>query len=238
MSAVVARIPGSINSPRVQAQLVLLGSSFGTITLPITSPQATYDNLEGNWQEVPRPGLKPINQRVGGKLRTAQYTVTVVDSNNGPWDLENAVEPKLARLATICNLDSQTRPVAMVWGGFDANTNVTLSGHWHIDSMQVVSEIRQPGTNNVSQATVTFTLKEASDLTPLKIPSTAASSQAPSKKATASVKTYTVKSGDTLYGIALKVYGNDDTSSWRKIATANGIGNPQKLQVGQVLKIP
>ena len=47
-----------------------------------------------------------------------------------------------------------------------------------------------------------------------------------------SSKTYTVKSGDTLSGIAAK-YG----TTYQEIAKKNGITNPNKIYVGQVLKI-
>lgn len=47
--------------------------------------------------------------------------------------------------------------------------------------------------------------------------------------------TYTVKKGDTLIGIARKMYGNSD--DWKKIAEANGISG-SLINVGQVLVIP
>lgn len=50
---------------------------------------------------------------------------------------------------------------------------------------------------------------------------------------------YTVQSGDTLWGIAQKLYGNGN--QWQKIYNANKsrIGNnPDALQPGQVLRIP
>lgn len=50
------------------------------------------------------------------------------------------------------------------------------------------------------------------------------------------MQTYTVKSGDTLRGIALKFYG--DASKFVVIQEANGINNPNQISVGQVLEIP
>ena len=47
-----------------------------------------------------------------------------------------------------------------------------------------------------------------------------------------SSKTYIVKAGDTLSGIAAK-YG----TTYQQIAKKNGITNPNKIYVGQVLKI-
>lgn len=49
-------------------------------------------------------------------------------------------------------------------------------------------------------------------------------------------KTHTVQSGDTLWGIAKKYYGNG--AQYPKIASANNVANPNVVQVGQVLAIP
>lgn len=49
-------------------------------------------------------------------------------------------------------------------------------------------------------------------------------------------KSHTVQSGDTLWGIAKKYYGNG--AQYTKIVSANGIANPNIIKVGQVLNIP
>ena len=49
---------------------------------------------------------------------------------------------------------------------------------------------------------------------------------------------YTVESGDTLSHIALHYYGSAGKTSYMKIAEANGLDDPNKIQVGQQLKIP
>jgi nucleoid-associated protein YgaU len=48
--------------------------------------------------------------------------------------------------------------------------------------------------------------------------------------------TYTVQPKDTLWSIAVKVYG--DGKKWKQIADANGISDPKKLSAGQKLTIP
>jgi len=58
----------------------------------------------------------------------------------------------------------------------------------------------------------------------------AAPPQAPAKRI------YTVVSGDTLWAIAERFYG--DGSQYPKIASANGIANPDLIMVGQQLTIP
>ena len=47
---------------------------------------------------------------------------------------------------------------------------------------------------------------------------------------------YTVKKGDTLYGIARQRYG--DGKQWSKIASANPGLRPETLKVGQTIQIP
>ena len=49
-------------------------------------------------------------------------------------------------------------------------------------------------------------------------------------------KKVTVKKGDSLWGFAVRFYG--DGSLWKKIADANGIANPDRVAVGTVLEIP
>lgn len=68
----------------------------------------------------------------------------------------------------------------------------------------------------------------------LKIPGVpAGSSQSSSSTAKSEYITYTVKSGDTLDKIARSY-----NTTYQKIAQINGIANPNKISVGQTLKIP
>ena len=65
----------------------------------------------------------------------------------------------------------------------------------------------------------------------LKVPAGGSSSSAPAPAAS-NAKTYTVKSGDTLSGIAAK-YG----TTYQALAALNGIADPNRINVGQVLRI-
>jgi nucleoid-associated protein YgaU len=48
-------------------------------------------------------------------------------------------------------------------------------------------------------------------------------------------RSYTIQRGDTLSGIAAKLYGSP--AEWRRLATANDITDPRRLRVGQALEI-
>lgn len=49
------------------------------------------------------------------------------------------------------------------------------------------------------------------------------------------METYTIKAGDSLAKISLKIYGS--ANKWRELAELNGIADPSKIKVGQVLKL-
>ena len=86
-------------------------------------------------------------------------------------------------------------------------------------------EYKAPGKRYVAVVNSTATVKQ--EETPL----------AQTSPAVTENKTYTVKSGDTLWGIAKTFYGNG--AQYSKIASANtGISNPNLIYPGQVLSIP
>lgn len=240
-TAVTLTIPGAAPTSRVQAELSLLGNS-GTqsYTLPITDPAAVYANLEANWVEVDVPGQKPYNVRAGGKLRTIQINVTLVGSDGGPTDGDNQVEPLIKNLMTLIANDGIAGPVAFTWGTFDSSSFLTQTGHWHVDAMTINSTWRQPGTNNISQATATITLKEVNDppsSTGVQPGWTAPPAAPPAIPNPTGAGTITVAAADTAYSIAAAVYG-DPEPGWRNILAYNGITDPRSLTAGQILVVP
>lgn len=58
----------------------------------------------------------------------------------------------------------------------------------------------------------------------------------PAPPAPPAPRTYTVASGDTLWAISERFYG--DGSQYQRIADASGVANPDLIQPGQVLTIP
>lgn len=89
-----------------------------------------------------------------------------------------------------------------------------------------LQEYKAPGKRYVAVQTVTATVKQED---------TAAVTE--TNPAVTENKTHTVQSGDTLWGIAKKYYGNG--GQYTKIASANpDIKNPNLIYPGQVLSIP
>ena len=70
--------------------------------------------------------------------------------------------------------------------------------------------------------------RAAAELRSAAATATAATSAAP--------RTYTVVSGDTLWAIAERFYG--DGNKYQQIAEASGIANPDLIHPGQVVTIP
>lgn len=69
-----------------------------------------------------------------------------------------------------------------------------------------------------------------------KAPTTGIIAEAQTEKVTISEKEYKVKSGDTLWNIALRAYG--DGYQWVKIAQANKITNPNIIHKDNMLTLP
>ena len=89
-----------------------------------------------------------------------------------------------------------------------------------------LQEYKAPGKRYVAIQTVAATVKQED---------TAAATE--TNPAVTENKTHTVQSGDTLWGIAKKYYGNG--GQYTKIASANpDIKNPNLIYPGQVLSIP
>ena len=242
MTSVRFRVNGALKTSN-SATLRLLGSSATPIRLPWTNPQAVYDNLHGNWQELARPGLKPFNKRVGDNLHTLQVTVTIAPADGGVRDPAGSAQDIIDALVDAANADSPASPVVFTWGPFSSSARLTQTGHWHIDSFTLNSTWMDPSSNRVSQATAQITLKEACDEPGAADASSsyssagAAPTAAPDLAGQANVGTWTVRAGDTAYSIASAVYGAAEPG-WRYVLSANGISDPRALAAGQVLVFP
>lgn len=100
----------------------------------------------------------------------------------------------------------------------------------------VVEDINYGENDGTGDIYYTLTLREYRRVNPIKISTSSPTTTRPSNPPKPAENKYTVKSGDTLWAISKKYYG--DGSQYMKIANANNISNPNLIYPGQVLVIP
>ena len=150
----------------------------------------------------------------------------------GRWQEDGTVKPQIADVIYY-NWDDGTQPndgyadhvgyVAEVNG----NTMKVIEGNY---SNAVKERTLTVGAGNIRGYGKPDYAKKA---TSGGSSSSGSTSSGGSSNASGGEQTYTVKKGDTLSGIAAK-YG----TTYQKLASYNGIANPNSISVGQVIKIP
>lgn len=140
-------------------------------------------------------------------------------------------------ITRVRNIALSNNKVRVSYGAMEA-------GLWRITNMSVSSEKRTK-TGEISEATMELEFTLASDARKFVGPTSGGKKKTTSGKKTPpktkknknkKPKTYTVKKGDTLTKIAVKFYSN--AKAYKKIAKENKIKNPNKIRVGQKLKLP
>lgn len=216
--------------PRLPAhpKVKLVDEHGRTVTLPYASTDLDLGNVAPSWEELDRPGRKPLLASEGLQLRRLRGTFTV-----GYPDHQRDVEQELHMLRLLARDGVKVR-----WDGYGPSEH----GWWVIEDYQQRVSLRQHGTNRITRAEVTLTLAESAAAKVSLGPLTGGAKARPAKPAgqpepdRAEPRSHTVAAGETLYAIAQRYYG--DGSRWPEIAEASGVRDPRKLQVGQKLTIP
>jgi len=235
MATVRVRVPSAALARPAARRKALIVSPIGEVLpLPFAPVQATLDGFAQPWTQLGRTGTSPLLLSSGRSLPTWAGSILLAYSD---WTM--SVQHLVDLLA---HWAADGTAVTFRHGGPER-------GRWRITGLQFAVQMRT-ASNDVGRALASLTLTRASDL-PARVgpvsgghapPPAPASGRAPGGSSSnprptrAAPRTYTVRSGDTLFGIAIKVYR--DASRWPQIASANGIRNPAALRVGQVLKIP
>lgn len=126
---------------------------------------------------------------------------------------------------------------------FIASNDITddISARVLVKSVEVIEKAGEEGDKYISLTLMEYKgaskryIAVQTQTATVKQEDTATNSEAVNPAVTEN-KTHTVQSGDTLWGIAKKYYGNG--AQYPKIASANSIANPNIIHVGQVLSIP
>ncbi|HMD70404.1 MAG TPA: LysM peptidoglycan-binding domain-containing protein [Bryobacteraceae bacterium] len=193
------------------------------------NPQEYTVNKDNNFAQMVVPGLRsPLLQFVHGNMQTLELEL-LVDSyeahqingktvNQAGEDVRG-LTTKITGLLDI-NADTHAPPVLLfTWGSLSFTCVLARASQKFI-------MFRPDGVPVRARLTVTFNEFTNADTEAKEI-----------KRQTADYsKTYTVHEGETLSGIAAKVYRN--AATWRPIALRNQIANPRELSAGRRLLVP
>lgn len=239
-------LPGAVRLPTRKAARMTIAPDSGsgpTIDVPFAPRGVEHSNLAGDFVIVDRPGLVQQIVYQNPLLPTMHFTLQIADQKQQSQFAFHASAGFVVRtittaiqiLSSIQTYASQGRRLRIAYGAFE-------SGLWYITSYSFTTIHRDVLTDEVTYAEADLTLTRATDVSQGLGPTTGgvAPSSPPvtvaPKPVASSPRTWPVHSGDTLWEIAVKEYGNG--SKWPIIAKANGIKDPRNLPVGKRLVIP
>lgn len=219
-------------------QVSMVGESGKRVTLPLAPSEMTHAGLARTYEQLDRVGQRPVLERGELGLRTYTFTLNVVrrDAFTKAIDPDLPVTDLLKRLRYFSSTGERIK-----WVNFGA----IEKGIFRMTNLSITPIRRSPSTREITIATADVELTEAVDITLHVGPASGGSKRPASSSSTTedsanqtkrSVRSYTVKSGDTLSAIALRFLGR--ASRYPEIADLNNISNPNLIRVGQVLKIP
>lgn len=221
MATLAITRPGTMSARKKHPQARFKPEGGKAVDLPYAPRTTTLGGRGKAWQEVARPGRRPLLMADGPLLQTLALTITLAHP-----DHQTSVEPLLSRLDALARGGERVQLLGM---------SPRERGPWRITELTFAGEQRQHGTNHITRATATMTLVQASDPNPRLGP--VSGGKKGGKGGRKKLPTmHVVKKGDTLRKLANRYYG--DPAAWRLIARANKLKDPGKLKVGKKLRIP
>lgn len=209
-----------------QRAYLLTEDGSASFTFRFAPPVIEYGVWEQDWVQVSRVGLVPLLVRKADKLDTMRFTINIGDPTDFYADQSGYIN-------TLKLVAKSRMRVMMRYSDQEA-------GLWRITALAVSSVLRHPDTNLIIRATAEITMTRASETSPNTGPVSSPVAPAPvaAPQSNAPARSYTTAPGDTLWGIAQKLYGRGDR--WPVIYDANRdkIANPQTIAVGITLVIP
>lgn len=210
----------TVATPHLQPVAVMLGDGQPTAT------------ANGGWTFVARPKNLGFTTWVGYD----PYVLTIplmFDGHSRDESVEEAYEALRRIMRVPVGKERQPSPVKI--DGSIPHSNLS----WVIQSIEPGNEIRRSRDGRRTRIECTLTAYEYMPADVLVEQKASPAKQAAAKAATTggpAQRTYTVKRGDTLVLISTRLLGTH--KRWQEIARLNGVRDPRKLRVGQVLKIP
>jgi hypothetical protein len=196
----------------------------------------------GGWQVTARPRRQGITDWVGRE----PVRLTVPFLLDG-WAEGKGVpiEKQIRNLEVMSGigLGSLEPPLVRVFSGgvipYDSKTHDGL--RWVVESVDWGASLRNPYGNRVRQDGTIVLLRYVADarlerLKPVEKDRERRRRGGRARRGRGGRRVYVVKKGDTLSKIAARELGK--ASRWREIAKLNNLRDPNKLKVGQRLKLP
>lgn len=195
------------------------------IALPYAPNSYTIGGLAPEFSTIKRAGDKPLT--VFSSMPLLSVSLELYIAPKQPKRILDSVNDYLTEFRKYIR---QRKRWAFIIDG-------QLSGtYWYFTQADLMGSRRRQTDNELTAASISVTLTEASDLEISVGPTTGGAAESEPEPEGVTNQTYTVKSGDILWSIAVKFLG--DGKRWKEIADLNGITDPRTLQVGKVLKIP
>lgn len=238
-STLKIKLPGYIKTSDTKTRMVIRTVDGKYVyNVRMAPKEMDYTNFGSQWSEVPIPGGAPFLVKESFGLKKIAFSLTIADPNDQDADIT-------ADLQLLKTFADTVRPIKIAYDGY------FTSWTFRCTRLSIHSEQRHPSSSRITRATVDLEFTEKRDVADYTGPITGGAKSNPkgntatksgsSKKKTTSktptktkTKVYIVKKGDTLSGIAYKLFG--DSSKWRQLADDNGVKNPKLLQVGKRLK--
>lgn len=228
MATLQLAVAGQPTSTGASRKAVISSGVTAPLVLSITRPHHTHSDMAPNWVETPRPGYLPSLNKLAPQRR--KVSIEAVLWHGG----EVSIYPDVRDLRLHAS---------GVYGVVFAWQTLTNGHRWIIKDLSVEVTHERPGDNEPVGGVATFTLEEVAPNKNLATlfegqgaPQIAAAAPVALQAPRSGPRRHTVGAGQTLFDIALVVYG--DGNQWRRIADTNGIIDPRRLTVGRVLILP
>ncbi|MGL3805841.1 LysM peptidoglycan-binding domain-containing protein [Paeniglutamicibacter sp. R2-26] len=204
------------------------GTNGKRISMHSTPPEFDFEHVP-KFGSIDRDGKQEITRMVAPGIRELSFTHMIAHT-----DYRYSIEPTIIALQKLVRSGSKVR--------FSGGSPFFMGAVWfHVTGFKISAQ-QLSGSNRISRATVTWTIKQAVDTPALvsrKKTSKSGSKKSAKKTTKKSVaRTHKIKSGDRLWNLAAKYLGNG--ARWPEIVKANKrtIPNPNRLKVGTTIKIP
>lgn len=215
----------------------LVSENGDVVYFPLGPPLTRAGGMP-TYDELPRWRAAPILTATGRDLSRIDLDAVIAGRDRrGNFDYRVSVESTLKALRRMSDRGDTVR-----LKGYSVSKKYKITSYGEEDILR--RETDNALTRSRVQLTLTEVLDVARGVGPLTGGAKKGDDKPDAKKSggdpgganTQGTTEYTVKSGDTLWRIADRVYGNG--ALWPTIADANKLSNPNLIRVGQVLKIP